>query len=361
MTPNERKDYIANCLLKRGVNKNSIIAILCNGWWESGRTFSPTKHEVGGAGYGIWQFTAQPDQAIIINYAETHSEKEAIEWQTNRLLSDNPKQWYPARGYTMSWQDFLHNTQNRDWKYLTEAFCWCWERPSAYYAHVADRIGAYNSIMPINWDGNAPDGGDGNDQPKDNEQKKGTKFNDCRSLLNKNKHNNTDNQGDASQGGQGGVSQGFNNQPCLQFFNQYKGRLHYSLSGLRVQVRQGTYGDCSSFVSHMLELGYNVHNSLPNTEGLHAYLQGLGYKCIYEGANTGHIPANCQPAKTGDVIIQGRKGSSAGANGHTGICLDAPKFHDCDYYFDGLHEYDSEDAFLSWNTHGTYYYLYRKD
>ena len=41
VTPNERKDYIANLMLKRGVNKNSIIAMLCNAYTESAHTFDP--------------------------------------------------------------------------------------------------------------------------------------------------------------------------------------------------------------------------------------------------------------------------------------------------------------------------------
>lgn len=361
MTPMERKDYIANCLLKRGVNKTSIIAILCNGYHESGHTFSPTQGEYGGGGgFGIWQFTSQPDQATIVNYARTHSEKEGIEWQVNRLLSNNPTQWYPAHGYSMSWNDFLHNTGNWDWQTLTQAFCWCWERPSARYANISARLGAYNLITPINWDGNAPDGGDGNGQPNDNQDKKGTTFKDCRSLFNKNQPNKTDSQGDATQGGQGGISQGFNAQPCLDFFNKYQGKIYYSMPN-RYAIRSGVAGDCSSFVCHMIELGYNTHNALPSTEGMHDYIKGLGYKCIYEGANNGHIPDNCKPAKTGDIIIQGRRGFSSGAGGHTGICLQAPNFYDCDAYFNGLHKYDSEDAFLSWNSAGTYYYLYRKD
>lgn len=355
MTPNERKDYIANLMLKRGVNKNSIIAMLCNAYTESAQTFDPKQNQFGGAvGSGIWQWSNPGEWQTVRAYAHSHSEKEGIEWQVNYLLT-HPGQWM-RKNSGMSWDDFLHNTKNMSWDQLTFWFCWCWERPGDP-AQAEARKANYSHIMPINWDGNAPDGGHGNDQPKDNDNKKGFKFADCRSLFNKNKNNKEDNKS-TDQPSSGGVSQGFNNKPCLDYFHKNLGHTHYSLSGLRSHVFDGSYADCSSFVSYMLELGYGLSDrTLYTTETLHGFLTGLGYKCVEQSGTPAHAHV---PFKTGDVIILGRKGSSSGAGGHTGICLDAPKFFDCNYTSNGLKEYASGQAFLDWNYSTNYWYHYQK-
>lgn len=355
VTPNERKDYIANLMLKRGVNKNSIIAMLCNAYTESARTFDPKIKQFGGAvGSGIWQWSNPGEWQIIRQQAATHSEKEGIEFQVNYLLT-HPGQWMPKNS-GMSWNDFLHNTKNMNWDALTYWFCWCWERPASP-SQAEARKQNYNLIMPINWDGNAPDGGHGNDQPKQNEDKKGFKFNDCRSLFNKNKPNKEDNK-PTDQPSTGGVSQGFNPAPCLDYYNKYHGKLKYSLSSLRSQVFYGTYSDCSSFVSYMLELGYGLQTrELPTTEYLHGFLTRLGYKCVEQGPSPAHMKVE---AKTGDVIILGRKGTSSGAGGHTGICLQAPKWFDSSYSKDGLGEYANGQAFLNWHYSTNYWYHYQK-
>ena len=110
----ERRDYIAQCLLERGLNKTSIIAIMNNGYIESGRTYSPTVGEYsGGGGFGIWQWTNNHNQSQIEHYAKTHSEKDAIKWQCNYLVDDRG-QWISVYGITFD--QFLHNTGNRDWK-----------------------------------------------------------------------------------------------------------------------------------------------------------------------------------------------------------------------------------------------------
>ena len=60
MTPMQRKDFIANSLLSKGVNKTSIIAILCNAYTESAQRFDPALTQFGmdhdfadGCGVGI--------------------------------------------------------------------------------------------------------------------------------------------------------------------------------------------------------------------------------------------------------------------------------------------------------------------
>ena len=158
----ERRDYIAQCLLERGLNKTSIIAIMNNGYIESGRTYSPTVGEYsGGGGFGIWQWTNNHNQSQIEHYAKTHSEKDAIKWQCNYLVDDRG-QWISV--YGISFDQFLHNTGNWDWKYLTKVFCFSWERPNALYAHLDWRYQAYEINKDINW-GNAPAGGDNENEP----------------------------------------------------------------------------------------------------------------------------------------------------------------------------------------------------
>lgn len=110
------------------VKQTTIIAILCNGYHESAGTFSPTQGQIGGGGgFGIWQWTGNARQGEIVSYARTHSEKDAIKWQCNFLVDNRPNQWIAKAG--LLWNDFLHNTPNRDWKWLTWCFCVSWERP----------------------------------------------------------------------------------------------------------------------------------------------------------------------------------------------------------------------------------------
>lgn len=359
-TMQERKDYAAQCLLARGVNKTTIIAILCNGYHESGGSFSPTQSQWGGGGgFGIWQWTGNARQAEIVRYARTHSEKDAIKWQCNFLVDNRPNQWIAHAG--ISWNAFLHNTTNRNWKWLTWAFCVSWERPGIPLMN--SRYAAYNKIMPINW-GNAPSGGDNtndNTKPKpEANKKKYPTMAQCLSLFDKqkpqnNKPQNPDNQ-KPNGGGGGGTVGGFDNKPCLDYFNRNKGRTYYSMPG-RAGVYSGRSADCSSFVSYMLHLGFHDNNTtLYTTESLHGRLTSLGYKCVESGA----VRKAHHPFKTGDVIILGKKGGSMGAGGHTGICLESPKIYDCNYTSNGLKVYASGQAFLDWNYATNYWYHYTK-
>ena len=340
----QRKDYAANCLLARGLNKQSIIAILCNWYYEDG-SFSPTQGEIGGGGgFGLGQWTGNARQGEIIHYARTHSEKDAIKWQCNFLVDNNPNQWIEKNG--ISWNAFLHNTGNWSWQHLTYTFTLCWERP----LHVVNRTGAYRFIMPINW------GAAGGDNTGNNTKKNARRYPtmaECMSLFDKarGKNNNGTNHPGA------GAIAGFNPAPCLAYFNRYRGHIYYSMPG-RAGVYSGRSADCSSFVSYMLELGYNLKTrALYTTESLHGFLKSLGYHCIEQGPAPGHAT---KPFKTGDVIILGRQGSSSGAGGHTGICLQAPHIYDCNFTSNGLKEYASGQAFLNWNYATNYWYHYSK-
>lgn len=356
----ERKNYAAQCLLARGLNKTTIIAILCNGYHESGGSFSPTQGQWGGGGgFGIWQWTGNARQYEIVHYARTHSEKDAIKWQCNFLVDNRPNQWIAHAG--IGWDTFLHNKTNRDWKWLTWAFCVSWERPGIPL--MSSRYAAYNRIMPIDW-GNGAAGGDntgGDSKPKpETAAKKYPTMAQCMSLFDKQnpsyQHPENPNNQKPNPGGGSGTVGGFDPKPCLAYFNRYKGHIYYSMPG-RAGVYSGRSADCSSFVSYMLHLGFHDNNTiLYTTESLHGRLVSLGYHCIEQGA----VRVAHHPFKTGDVIILGRRGSSGGAGGHTGICLDSPKFYDCNYTSNGLKIYASGQAFLNWNYATNYWYHYTK-
>ena len=354
----ERKNYAAQCLLARGLNKTTIIAILCNGYHESAGSFSPTQSQIGGGGgFGIWQWTGNARQGEIVSYARTHSEKDAIKWQCNFLVDNRPNQWIAHAG--ISWNDFLHNTGNRDWKWLTWAFCVSWERPGVPL--MQSRYNAYNKVMPIDWGNGGGGGGDniGGDTKPSTTAKKYPTMKQCMALYDKMHphNNNTENPDNQKPNpGGGGAVGGFDNQPCLAYFNAHRGHLYYSMPG-RAGVYSGRCADCSSFVSYMLHLGYHDNNTtLYTTETLHGRLQQLGYHCIEQGSNkVAH-----HPFKTGDVIIFGRRGSSLGGAGHTGICLDSPRFFDCNGSSNGLKEFPSGQYFLNWHSATNYWYHYTK-
>lgn len=354
----ERKNYAAQCLLARGLNKTTIIAILCNGYHESAGSFSPTQGQIGGGGgFGIWQWTGNARQGEIVSYARTHSEKDAIKWQCNFLVDNRPNQWIAKAG--LLWNDFLHNTPNRDWKWLTWCFCVSWERPGIPLMN--SRYAAYDKIMPIDW-GNGGGGGGGNvggnTKPATTARKYPT-MKQCMALYDKmHPRNNTPenpNNQKPNPGGGGAVG-GFDPKPCLEYFNAHRGHLYYSMPG-RAGVYSGRCADCSSFVSYMLHLGYHDNNTiLYTTETLHDRLTALGYHCVEQGS----VRVAHYPFKTGDVIILGRRGYSLGAGGHTGICLDAPGFFDCNYTSNGLNSYASGQAFLNWHYATNYWYHYTK-
>lgn len=253
----------------------------------------------------------------------------------------------------------MYNTGNWQWDYLTKAFCINWERGVPNWE---SRLGAYNYIMPINWGNTGGNSGNG-DNTSDPVQngKRYPKLSECLSLFDHSKKQN--NNGDDNEPvGPGGVTAGFNAQPCLDYYNKYHGSLYYSMPN-RTGVFSGVSADCSSFVTYMLELGYGLQTrELRTTETLHDFLTNLGYKCIEEKASA----TTTTEYKTGDVIIMGRRGFSSGANGHTAICLASPKIYDCTpngAQRNGLNVYDSAQAFLSWHFYGNsnpYFYHYTK-
>ena len=300
MTPTQRKNLIANDLLQMGVNKTAIIAMLCNAYWESGRTFSPFQQEYGGGGgYGIWQFTSTN---YIVEAAVAHmSEADAIKWECHYAVTYTG-QWIGVN-IPMTFEQFLHNSLNKTWQELTVAWCVDWERPANMWYQGHFRQQFYSNMTPPA-------------QPR----KKMLTVDDCTSLLNKVAAlNKPDDQQKNNNTPPAGVSGGIDWTAIMNFYHELQ-NLHtqYAYDGAsRVQVlNPRPYGhcDCSAFVSRCLEIGYHLNNkTLYNTETLHGFLKSIGYHLAWQGTNPRAVPN--EPA--GSVMIMGRIGTSLGAAGHT--------------------------------------------
>ncbi|WP_326931624.1 peptidoglycan amidohydrolase family protein, partial [Enterococcus avium] len=94
----------------------------------------------------------------------------------------------------------------------------------------------------------------------------------------------------------------------LAVVQKFVNNCYYSMYGSRYYT-DGTC-DCSGSVYRSLrEAGGFNYGYIPSTETLHDYLLKLGYENIAENTDF--------PTQRGDVIICVKKGSSAGAGGHT--------------------------------------------
>ena len=98
------------------------------------------------------------------------------------------------------------------------------------------------------------------------------------------------------------------------------GAFTYSMYGSRTGA-DGT-ADCSGFVYTAIRNGGgSKYGFVPSTETLHDYLTKNGFKLIAENTS--------RNMQRGDVVIWGKKGQSAGAGGHTGICIDNQRWVEC--------------------------------
>ncbi|WP_069825300.1 peptidoglycan amidohydrolase family protein [Pediococcus pentosaceus] len=148
--------------------------------------------------------------------------------------------------------------------------------------------------------------------------------------------------------------------------------LEYAMDYRRADILTNQkHADCSSFVSYFIELAiHETDRTLYNTETLHGFLKNHGYLLHYEGTNK-TLPA----MQTGDVIIMGKKGQSAGAAGHTAVMKDADTVLECSSgwpggYPDGAdvfeHGKSSNPTLANWFSYDAnnwagewYWYLYR--
>lgn len=129
------------------------------------------------------------------------------------------------------------------------------------------------------------------------------------------------------------------------------GKIRYSMTGSRT----GTDGtaDCSGFVYACMRAGGGSnYGYVPSTETLHDYLKKNGYKLIAENKSWS--------MKRGDIVIWGKKGYSAGAGGHTGICLDGNRWIECTAWKNLGVTVQDHDARWAMNG-GPYFYAYRQD
>ena len=169
------------------------------------------------------------------------------------------------------------------------------------------------------------------------------------------------------------ASQTLDIQAGIDMFNKAKaGHLEYAMDYSRADILTNQkHADCSSFVSYFIELAiHETDQTLYNTETLHGFLKNHGYLLHYEGTNK-TLPA----MQTGDVIIMGKKGQSAGAAGHTAVMKDADTVLECSSgwpggYPDGAdvfeHGKSSNPTLANWFSYDAnnwsgewYWYLYR--
>lgn len=162
-------------------------------------------------------------------------------------------------------------------------------------------------------------------------------------------------------------------QAGIDMFNKAKAaHLEYAMDYRRADILTNQkHADCSSFVSYFIELAiHETDRTLYNTETLHGFLKNHGYILHYEGTNK-TLPA----MQTGDVIIMGKKGQSAGAAGHTAVMKDADTVLECSSgwpggYPDGAdvfeHGKGSNPTLANWFSYDAnnwsgewYWYLYR--
>ena len=169
------------------------------------------------------------------------------------------------------------------------------------------------------------------------------------------------------------AKQGLDIQAGIDLFNKAKAaHLEYAMDYRRADILTNQkHADCSSFVSYFIELAiHETDRTLYNTETLHGFLKNHGYLLHYEGTNK-TLPA----MQTGDVIIMGKKGQSAGVAGHTAVMKDADTVLECSTgwsggYPDGAdvfeHGKSSNPTLTDWFSHDAnnwsgewYWYLYR--
>jgi hypothetical protein len=126
MTANAQ--YILNVLVsKYGWSRQSVSALLGNAEIES--TINPGRHENGGSGFGLLQWTPG---SVLINWANSQGlDPNSIDTQISRIIYElnNGIQWYPKGQYQLNFKNFSQNTNSPDW--LASAFMYDYERPSA--------------------------------------------------------------------------------------------------------------------------------------------------------------------------------------------------------------------------------------
>lgn len=140
-----------------------------------------------------------------------------------------------------------------------------------------------------------------------------------------------------------------NIETAISFLNSQIGKVSYSMYGSR-NFSDGTC-DCSGAVYTALRKGGASNlGYIASTETLHNWLLNNGFKLIAENSEW--------QMKRGDVVIWGRRGQSAGAGGHTGICVDSQNWLECTAWRDLGETQQNHDARWAMNNN-PYFYVYR--
>ncbi|OTN88083.1 hypothetical protein A5819_000534 [Enterococcus sp. 7E2_DIV0204] len=123
-----------------------------------------------------------------------------------------------------------------------------------------------------------------------------------------------------------------NIESVINWFRAREGKVTYSMTN-----RYGPYSyDCSSAVYNALvEAGFlPVGTAIGNTETLYA-LDGSLLQ-----------PISRAEVRRGDIFISGGKGTSLGANGHTGVFVSNSRIIHCNYGSNGISETSIEGGWL---------------
>lgn len=141
----------------------------------------------------------------------------------------------------------------------------------------------------------------------------------------------------------------FDIDKTIAFLKSKIGHVTYSMYGSR-NFSDGTC-DCSGAVyTGLVQGGFAPMSYIPSTETLHAWLIGNGCQLIAENTEW--------QMQKGDIVIWGRKGYSAGAGGHTGICIDGQNWLECTAWRDLGETIQNHDARWAMNDQ-PYFYVYR--
>lgn len=119
-----------------------------------------------------------------------------------------------------------------------------------------------------------------------------------------------------------------NTESVINWFRAREGKVTYSMTN-----RYGPYSyDCSSAMYNaLIEAGFlSAGTAIGNTETLYA-LDGSLLQSISRAQ-----------ARRGDIFISGGKGTSLGANGHTGVFVSNSRIIHCNYGSNGISETSTE-------------------
>lgn len=137
-----------------------------------------------------------------------------------------------------------------------------------------------------------------------------------------------------------------NMEQAIAWMEARRGKVTYSMD-----YRNGPNSyDCSSAVYYaLLSAGAISAGWAVNTEYEHDWLLKNGFKLIAENS--------VFSAQRGDIFIWGKRGQSAGADGHTGIFVDSNNIIHCNYARNGI----TVDGYLAVAraSGNKYYYIYR--